>query len=208
MFLEGFTNDNKRSQKNDDNTVVELSGMGNENLSEICHNQIIVDNEKTSCTNCELIMHYNCGVLFEEDILCPLCLRGKNLIDTRNDCFKRQKFAAEKMVNISENRFLPLDVGDCITLSVPKEHCGSLDFRNICGVIIKFENGVYQIGTKDGLLKGWYPRSDIGKTKNIISINDVPLETLITLREAAAKQSFTGGQGFKKCKCQPAKTQC
>ena len=52
------------------------------------------------------------------------------------------------------------------------------------------------------------PRTEIQLCESaIIQLNEVP-EVILTLREAAAKQSLTGGQGFKKCKCKPAKNQC
>ncbi|XP_011859348.1 PREDICTED: histone-lysine N-methyltransferase SETMAR-like [Vollenhovia emeryi] len=37
---------------------------------------------------------------------------------------------------------------------------------------------------------------------------DIPKNVLLTLREAAAKQSASGGQGYKKCNCKIAKNQC
>ncbi|XP_051167782.1 uncharacterized protein LOC127285690 [Leptopilina boulardi] len=113
------------------------------------------------------------------------------------------------MITHSEDSFTALDKGDCITLSIPEVDRGPLDFLNIYGVIMNYENGVYQIGTKDGLLKGWFPRAEIKKSgSNVITFSDVSTDTLISLREAAAQQSISGGQGFKKCNCKASQSQC
>ena len=40
------------------------------------------------------------------------------------------------------------------------------------------------------------------------AIDDVPKERIVSLREAAAKQLLTGGQGYKKCNCRASAKQC
>lgn len=157
-------------------------------------------------------IHINCAELdlsTEDSLICLLCIRGKNIIDTQNDCYVRQKNEAEKMKTFSEENFQVLNTGDCITLSVPTVDRGPLDFNNICGVITCIKNDLYQVGTKDGLVKGWFPRTEILKSgSNSVKVNDVPMATILSLREAAAKQSVTGGQGYKKCSCKASKVQC
>ncbi|CAL1672264.1 unnamed protein product [Lasius platythorax] len=112
------------------------------------------------------------------------------------------------MVTCSSITFPPLQINDNITLSVPTVDRGPLDFNNILGVVTDTKNDVYQIGTKDGILKGWFPRIEIAKSStNLITMADVP-KNVLTLREAAAKQSASGGQGYKKCNCKIAKNQC
>lgn len=136
-------------------------------------------------------------------------MRGKRLRDVQDDCCKRQKIEAEKMTTFSEVQFPALSIGDSITVVVPSVDRGPLDFKNIFGVITEFTNGVYQIGTKNGYLKGWFPRTDIKKVEShILSITDVPTGEFITLREAASLQSICGGQGFKKCSCKISQLQC
>ena len=144
----------------------------------------------------------------QNEPLCSLCLRGKRLTEVRSDCFKRQKKAAEKMVNITEEQFPPLTVGDIVTVIIPPEDRGPLDLPNIFGIIMHIENGVYQIGTQDCLINGWFPRTSIQKSNcKYIDASEVPKEKL-SLREAAAKQSLSGGQGYKKCQCKSLKNQC
>ena len=69
------------------------------------------------------------------------------------------------------------------------------------------KNGVYQIGTRDGILKGWFSRT-FKKSGNVLTIEDVDKSTMISVRQAAGKQSFTGGQGISKCNCKALKNQC
>lgn len=171
---------------------------------------ILQENEAKPCSICEVMLHLDCGVNFDNaDFVCPLCLRGRELVKTRQDCFKRQTIAAEKMTDFSEKKFPPLEIGECVTLAISKFDRGPLDFANIIGVISAKENGVYQIGTKDGLIKGWFPRTDVEKAASRpFTIEDVNKEICLTLREAASKQSMMGGQGFKKCSCKPSDKQC
>lgn len=165
--------------------------------------------KSSPCIQCKLIVHNECGTIFDTDFVCPMYLRGQEIAMVQEECFKNQKIAAEKMSNFSADRFVRIDEGECVSLAVPKVDRGPLDFGNILGVVMSIKNGVYQIGTGQGVIKGWYPRTDIGISQSrSISKEDVPVNKFITLREAAAKQSLTGGQGFQKCNCQPSVSQC
>lgn len=157
-------------------------------------------------------MHCNCGELClesEEQLICTHCARGKRLRKTHDACYKRQKIAADKMKTFSEKTFPPLNVSDVVSVKVPDVDKGPLDYPNILGIVASKQNGVYQIGTRHGIIKDWQARTDLGlcKTK-LLTLNDVPADTSLALREAATMQSRNGGQGFKKCNCQPAKNHC
>lgn len=126
--------------------------------------------------------------------LCGLCSRSKNLVETRNDYYERQKKEATKMITFSEELYPQLEIDDSITLSVPKVDRGPLDFSQIHGVIVNRENDIYQIGTEDCLIKGWFPRTDLVKSgTRILTVQDVNTDLSLSLREAAAKQSLLGG---------------
>lgn len=175
----------------------------------ICDDKMVQPSNVTPCKLCDLIIHNDCGTVFDDDFVCPICLRGQEIAHSQDDCFEKQKIAAKKMANSSADRFVKIDEGDCISLTVPKVDRGPLDFGNILGVVMLIKNGVYQVGTSHGVIKGWFPRTDIGIARsNTISKEIVPTDILITLREAAAKQSLSGGQGFAKCNCKPSTNQC
>lgn len=163
----------------------------------------VVEKEAKGTSTC------NCGVVLDEGAdECLLCSRGKKLLDTRQNCFNRQKLAAQKMVTFTQTLFPPLQIGDTVTVAVPSVDRGPLDFANILGIIIAQKNDLYRIGTKHGIVKDFYARPDIIKcSANTLVLEDVP-ENIISMREAAGQQSLTGGQGFKKCRCQANKTQC
>lgn len=177
----------------------------------------IADNE-CHCGNCGMTIHENCstsmahntaGAEFDSQILCTLCSRGEMLLANRRDCFKRQKKAAEKMAKISMSKFEQLQIGDCVTVSIPEVDQGALDFPRIYGVILEIKNESYQIGTRDGVIKGWIQRSEIDKYGNKdLKIEDVKRDVFLTLRNTAKMQSMTGGQGVKKCNCKMAKKRC
>jgi len=61
------------------------------------------------------------------------------------------------------------------------------------------DDGYYQLGTKEGLLKSLYSRSQITICqKNLIAIEEVPRKNTFALRTIATQQSTGPGQGFFK----------
>lgn len=179
---------------------------------QVCH-QLIKDVDLNFCKDCNLPLHYGCGHLLKDDEVnsfCSLCMRKRDRKIVSQDVFKRQKLQAEKMETFSEEAFPPLKIGDSVTVSVPTVDRGPLDFPNIHAVVLKIENGVFQVGTKNGTIKGWLPRTDLAKNKSntILGMSDVMIEKTISLREALALQSMTGGQGYVKCSCKASINQC
>ena len=76
-------------------------------------------------------------------------------------------------------------------------------------IIMEIKNGAYQIGTKDGIIKGWFQRPDLIKSGNSnTKIDYVLRDKSLCLRDVGKKQSITGGQGVKKCNCKAAKKRC
>ena len=112
------------------------------------------------------------------------------------------------MLNVTNADFPILQIGNNVTLHVPTVDRGPLDFPSITAVIMNIQNEVYQLGTVNGLIKGWFPRTELTKCpSSFIGLGDVPAVQL-TLRESVAKQSIIGGQGYKKCSCKASKKQC
>ncbi|XP_033222420.1 uncharacterized protein LOC117176314 [Belonocnema kinseyi] len=143
-------------------------------------------------------IHIRCGQLYlntEGRFVCSFCIRGKYLLDTQEDGFKRLQVEATKMKTFSDENCAPVNVGDSIRLFVPAVDRGLLDFSNIFRIVTRLENSVYQIGTKDGLLKGWFPRTEIQISKtSVIELTDIHKVGVLSLQEAATKQSVSGGQ--------------
>ncbi|XP_043462868.1 KRAB-A domain-containing protein 2-like [Leptopilina heterotoma] len=172
----------------------------------------IQNSNRANCSICQMHIDDDFGkpsTSDEQNLVCSLCARGKRLKEVQNDCFKRQIIAAEKMVTFSEATFPALNIGDSISLAVPTVDRGPLDFSNILGVITDLKNNVYQISTKHGIIKGWFPRTDIQRVETtVLLVNDVPTGEYLSLREAASLQSLSGGQGYKKCNCKVSEQQC
>lgn len=177
----------------------------------VCNNRLI-GRDCVPCSKCEVKIHVDCGELNlsnEDQLICSLCARGISITRSQSECFEKQKVAAAKMVTFSEELFPQLQVNECVTLSVPQVDRGPLDLKSIFGVVTDFRNGVYQIGTKNGLIKGWFPRNKLNVAgTRTVSVEDVPKEVLLSLREAASFQSIVGGQGYQKCTCKANKNQC
>lgn len=64
------------------------------------------------------------------------------------------------MRTFSKTLFPPILVGECVTLSVTTLHRDPLDSNNIFAVITDVKNDVYQVGTKHGLIKRWFSRTE------------------------------------------------
>ena len=182
----------------------EENSGANDRICSACDTKLL-DFDVKSCHLCQLQIHKGCGTYFDDDFICPICMRGNDIIASQKDCFERTKKAAEKMTSSSNKRFVPLEIGDCVSLRVPDVDQGPLDFPNILGIILDKKDDLYQIGTKNGLVKGWFPRSEIGIEHKFMNSEEVPKSVALSLREASAKQSMSGGQGFQKCNC---KTGC
>lgn len=181
----------------------------------MCDSNCVVCGQPSSgahqCYSCFKPVHTICGLSdgtegYGSKVLCTLCSNQKTIINEREKAHKGVKRAAEKMVHDTAIKFTPLNVGDSIFLSVPKIDRGPLDTKNITGKITDSRNGVYQVGTKSGIIKQWFPRCELKLSSN--SYNEEIPQIFLSLREAVTKQSLFGGQGFQKCSCKPAKNQC
>ena len=110
------------------------------------------------------------------------------------------------MMNHSENRLDPVEVGDNVRIEVPKVDRGRCDPPHLIGVVTDVtEHGNYRIGTSAGNLKGTFARNQIDRCKQVfVSKENVP-ERVLSVRSAASNNSVSTGQGFVKCNC---KTGC
>ncbi|KAL4713280.1 hypothetical protein ACJJTC_018628 [Scirpophaga incertulas] len=101
----------------------------------------------------------------------------------------REQTAGEFQAELSAARVMAL-----VRIAVPEVDRGRGDARNIIGVVLtKTVDELYQIGTKNGILKQLY-------TSVLLDADDV-LSTEIALRSATNLQSTGTGQGFTKCIC-------
>jgi hypothetical protein len=66
---------------------------------------------------------------------------------------------------------------------------------------MEINDDFYKIGTKHGVLPQLYARNQVAPSDtSFLKVEEVP-ESSISLREACAKSSLVGGQGFVRCSC-------
>ncbi|XP_053599902.1 KRAB-A domain-containing protein 2-like [Plodia interpunctella] len=101
---------------------------------------------------------------------------------------------------------ISLNIGDTVHINVPEKDRGPLNTRLIVGKILDFENGVYQVGTKSGIIVNWFSINDL-QIINTEFKEEVPQNSL-TLKEAVIKESLLGFTKLEKCNCKSSKHQC
>ncbi|CAG5020489.1 unnamed protein product [Parnassius apollo] len=138
---------------------------------------------------------------FGSEVLCPLCSKNLKTLENRQSV-KINLQQAEKMMKSSEKKFPPIPVSTSVRIVVPEvdRECG--DSRNIIGVVLaKTDDELYQIGTKNRIIKQLYSRSQINVCPRVLlDVKNVPSKKT-ALRSVSNLQSIGIGQGFKKCLC-------
>lgn len=139
---------------------------------------------------------------------CTLCQNIAIIEENRHDANRGQKRAAEKMLTNTAKKLPPINIGSCVLLPIDKIDRGPSDMQNLMCVVTDYKNGVYQVGCVAGRIKSWFNRPDLMETKEtFLQVDDVP-EIFVSVREAVQSLSLSGGQGYFKCSCKPAKKQC
>lgn len=105
------------------------------------------------------------------------------------------------MLKRSNATFQPIETGKTVRVPIPEVDRAKTDSKNMIGIVLEANNGMYTVGTKCGVLKQKYSRNQLFPTEsNFLNILEVPKE-IVSLRKAANLESLTGGQGFVKCNC-------
>lgn len=109
---------------------------------------------------------------------------------------------ANKMLRTSQKQFPPAQIGDSVRIQVPDVDRGRTDSRNVLAVVVGIEDSdFYKLANKNGTLKQLYTRNQFVICKEkLLSINEISAQE-ISLREAAAANSRSGGQGYTRCHC-------
>lgn len=170
-------------------------------------------NFSNQCTECLANVHAAppCGKVIQNELgrlvlVCVLCRTTNNIQDQRTTAKRNMESQAEKMLHHSKQRFQQAEVGQTVVVRIPDVDRGRTDPLNIMAVIIKENNGFYELGTKHGRLDRKYARNEFEIcSQNFITVEAVPGNE-ITLRQAVGAASISGRtQGVLKCNC---KTRC
>ena len=84
-------------------------------------------------------------------------------------------------------------------MAVPKVDRGPTDPPNIICLVVDKKNKLYKLGTKYGMIKGWYGGDCLKKCETFLTSDQVLLDKKLTVRECVTVTS--GGQGFSSCLC-------
>ncbi|VVC38781.1 Hypothetical protein CINCED_3A025695 [Cinara cedri] len=116
--------------------------------------------------------------------------------------YKIPRPAIEKFLSGSQTRIPDLKIGDCVLITVPKVDRGPSDLANVIAVIVnQNEHKLHQLGTKYGLVKGWYNSASLNPaTSNFFKITEVNNNKELTLRERVSY--ISEGQGILSCICE------
>ena len=125
-------------------------------------------------------------------------------LDTcRRDATKGQEKSRAEMLHTTREKLVPLQENDVVLVPVSEFDRGRLDCRNVPGVVMAVRNDNYQIGTKHGIVKGWFSRNQVIKADYEIMSRDMVDEVnVLPFRRITTLHSRHGGQGFTKCSCQ------
>ena len=130
----------------------------------------------------------------------PLCKEeSNNRINIQREVAKSsQKQQAHKMISFSNSVLQAVDIGTNVVVRVPDVDRGRLAPRNVLAVVVDVNSsGLYQLGTKEGLLERLYACNEFTPADNkFIDVHDVPSSSL-SLRSASVTTS-----GCKQCKVQ------
>ena len=167
-----------------------------EQLAEALAGNNSPDNTPSMCKDCG-------GPCPVDDGLCYLCDRKQGIQAEREGAKNKQHNQAEKMQQSSTMRFKKAEVGDSVMIPIPLVDRGRAEFPNAKAVVLQVEeNGTYKLGTRHGVLKQLYTRNQFTPCEQqFVSIEDVPKEREISLREVANADSMGHGQGFIRCSC-------
>jgi hypothetical protein len=147
-----------------------------------------------------------------------------NLVTAR----EKQQKQADGMLKSTAMRYSEVAIGTTVRVPVPEMDRSKVDPRNVLAVVMEQNNGniimkyilmtdliikqiigYYKLGTAEGVLPQMYIRTSFEPcASNHLSFDDVPASSSTTLRNAAAANSQSGGQGFFFCGCAGEKKKC
>ena len=133
-----------------------------------------------------------------------LCNKGQEIISQRQGAKRKQQEQADKMVEKSAKRFKEAEVYDTVLVPIPDVDRGRCEYPNLKAIVLEAHPSghLWKLGCKSGVLDQWYSRNQFQPTlEKFMRVEDVPLETEVSLRTAARQESIGGGQGVFKCNC-------
>ena len=159
------------------------------------------------CSVYDQFVHAICGGYSEDsegfgcNVTCNLCARKNRINIEREGAKPGHEQQAQKMVSLSNSRPPAVDIGTNVVFRVPDVDRGRLAPRYVLVVVVDVNSsGLYQLGTKEGLLERLCARNVFTTAdNNYIDAHDVPSRSL-SLR-SALMITYRSKQGFVSCNC-------
>ncbi|GBM89309.1 hypothetical protein AVEN_88472-1 [Araneus ventricosus] len=125
-----------------------------------------------------------------------LVSKSTNIFLTRKEAKENLIKQANRMKKISDAMYPEVDIGGNVVIPIPYVDGAKADLRNLIGVVLeKNKDGLYKIGTKDGVLNKLYSRSEFDASMQIfLTQEQVPVQE-ISVRTAARKGAVGTVQG-------------
>ena len=202
--------------------LMEVCGQSDQSGSDVEGTGRAVDAE-TACVSCQqpagahkcAICSHACHAIepcsipmgeeegYGAPVKCSHCQNAEKRREQQAGAKRKQEDQAEKMKELSAKRFKAAEVGQCVKVPVPGVDRGKTDPRNILAVVLEVtQDGCYQLGTKNGVLKQLYSRNQFDPCKEkFLCVEEVPREKEVSLRQTASVLSDGNGQGFQRCNC-------
>ncbi|XP_039312990.1 KRAB-A domain-containing protein 2-like [Solenopsis invicta] len=138
----------------------------------------------------------------EDEAEAMLTTISSNISLARKEAKENLEKQAKRMQLISDATHSPVDIGANIIIPIPDVDRRKADLRNLIGIVLeRNEDGLYKIGTKDGILNKLYCRSEFDISPQIFLTQEQVPKQEISLRTAARKGAVGTGQGFVRCAC-------
>lgn len=132
-------------------------------------------------------------------LLCRLCDKTEKVEKHRDGARRGIKRCAEKMLEYSNKKYQPIEIGSTVLIKIPAVDKAPSDPLNLMGKVLDYRFDKYEVGTEHGILNTLMSRNSL-QTCDCRFTADIPQE-YYSLRQLAIKHSNTGGQGYKKCQC-------
>ena len=98
---------------------------------------------------------------YGEKVLCNICKMSKKILAGRKDCITNLKKQGEAMMKYSNNKFSDVPIASTVSVALPEVDRCKGDLRKVLAIVINVtDNGFYKLGTKNGILKQLYSRSE------------------------------------------------
>ena len=144
------------------------------------------------CDGCQAIAHRKEPCMrYPQKLFCTYCIQKERISIERQGVKRKQEKQAEHMLKNSARRYSPANIGDSVRVYLSEVDRGRCEFPNILAIVIDITpEGMFKLGTKEGILKSHYARNQFEVLPNKhLSIEQVDQSQERPLRTVANEQS-------------------